>query len=614
MEEIIKINNKRIFQVIVLGSVLFFTFHFTENRSVYNTLFDGNVSNFDIQRVLLPLSWSKSVEFILMLMLTCYSGYFDTKHKVYERIFCGIGSFFLITGYSMYVTGSFFENFLVSENRGGVKESLYFIFLLVGGYYFCLVIYSFITKIIKRVLKNNVQKLSLPDKRGFLKDFFAISIAYLIVCIIRFPGGIGYDEYYQVEAFLADNITSAHWPPANSVFMGMIVRAGISIFGNKDAGYFLLCFIQSVIVAFSLAYSIKVMRKLGACCMYTNIVRALYIFSPTFFVWTTEGCKDSLFASLVLLFLSLGTEYLYFSRSLIYEILIGITGVLFSLTRKNGIIIIYMWTICLIVAIFKKKAIHRLFLVMICVIVINSAYNSIILPAFNIKPASIREALAIPFQQTARVASRYSDEATEDEIDAINRISDYEGMKNDYNPYNVDCVKDYYNENKEGLRGYFLTWIRQFFKYPLTYFDATIANSHGYFYPNVTQYNLSRDSFYSYDWVTEINRESTYEGCFILAKYCLAQYVFVWEYFPLLSMLTNSAVLFWLTIYMALYLMSRLKTMEKEMFLLVPSVVGMLICVAGPTFVNHGNRYALPVSWCTFLLIIICLRNKIKRN
>ncbi len=107
-----------LFKYIIICILVFFSYHFITTISVYESLFNGNYSIFDAQRTLLPLSITKSIEAGMICLAVYWSGIITKKIEMYEKAFSGFCSFILVAAYSMRATGSFFENLIVSENRG----------------------------------------------------------------------------------------------------------------------------------------------------------------------------------------------------------------------------------------------------------------------------------------------------------------------------------------------------------------------------------------------------------------------------------------------------------------------------------------------------------------
>lgn len=103
----------------------------------------------------------------------------------------------------------------------------------------------------------------------------------------------------------------------------------------------------------------------------------------------------------------------------------------------------------------------------------NIAYNHVFLPMMNIKPGSEREMFSVPFQQTARYVKEHSEEITTEEAEAIRGILDFDHLAELYNPEISDAVKWTYKDKADNSAklAYIKTWIKQFIKHPLTYFE-----------------------------------------------------------------------------------------------------------------------------------------------
>ena len=92
----------------------------------------------------------------------------------------------------------------------------------------------------------------------------------------------------------------------------------------------------------------------------------------------------------------------------------------------------------------------------------------------------------------------------------------------------------------------------------------------------------------------------------------LSDFILAFENFPLFYPVCNCAVQVWLALYLTMTAFFRCRA--RLLILLVPSVVSVLICVAGPTFFHNGLRYALPVIFANPFLFSICLQKLIPDN
>ena len=92
----------------------------------------------------------------------------------------------------------------------------------------------------------------------------------------------------------------------------------------------------------------------------------------------------------------------------------------------------------------------------------------------------------------------------------------------------------------------------------------------------------------------------------------LSDFILAFDNFPLFYPVCNGPVQVWLALYLALAALCQRRA--RLLILLVPSVVSVLICVAGPTFFHNGLRYALPVIFANPFLFSICLQKMIPDN
>lgn len=57
-------------------------------------------------------------------------------------------------------------------------------------------------------------------RHEFLLSFIFMLICWLPLALIRYPAGIDYDSYCQIEQFLGYQTMTSHWPPAASALIG----------------------------------------------------------------------------------------------------------------------------------------------------------------------------------------------------------------------------------------------------------------------------------------------------------------------------------------------------------------------------------------------------------
>ncbi len=230
--------------------------------------------------------------------------------------------------------------------------------------------------------------------------------------------------------------------------------------------------------------------------------------------------------------------------------------------------------------------------------VLNAGVQNLLLPALGIPSGSVAEALSVPFQQTARYVRDFPEDVTASEREAIAAVLDYDSLPELYDPDLSDPVKATYHGETGDLVRYFGVWFRQFFRHPGVYFEATLANSCGFYYPNARNLVFYSDTR-NYDRLIFHEPEALKP-----VKNRLFDYVALFESIPGLTLIGNAGFHTWLTAFFVLLMLSRRD--KRRLLLLLPSVLGILICVAGPTYTVNGVRYILPVIYSTPLLAGLC--------
>lgn len=468
--------------------------------------------------------------------------------------------------------------------------------------------------------KENVKKLEsfrlyrLFQDHPFRVSLFGILIAWLPYLLIHYPAGIEWDAYHQIMEIMGDLELSRHWPVASSAFFGYGVQLGSLIFGSNNAGIFFVAVIQSITCAACLAYSIYVLKEINISCVWRLVIVAIYALIPLFPRYLTAIVKDALFSAFVVAFVatltwimhqvSKGSQVTGRQRTLF-----GLFGFLMCCFRNNGIIIVVF---CLIIsgilAILPKGRAYKGIPLILCVVCLGFVGYGKVLDMLAIPKGSIGEAFSIPFQQTARYEVNYDDEVTSEEKEYINRVLDYEKIKTSYNAKLSDGVKSTLRTQSICEIGTYLAkaWFPQFLKHPGVYFEATFNNIEGFFYPFAQQ-----TPYHFYEYATEMGSPEYFEDFGALKPFkrgLKALVFFAEDYFPPTFVLSDCAVQMWFAMLLIVY---AYKWGKWKGLIAVPSLVGVLVCIAGPTFWNNGMRYALPVIYANiFLCSVICTWKK----
>ena len=528
-------------------------------------------------------------------------------------------AFFMIFGNSFMCVGS---TALIFKNIGYFLLSL---IMYIGYYYLFLVLISYLFRFLD---KNNFSEENKEKKDNkfvatFKKHPFLFSLCFIVICwlpyiISYYPIILSPDPSFQIRQFfgirtkyadyailLDENVVMTnHHPVTHTMLLGGCLKLGTMI-GNDNLGLFFYSIIQISVLASVLAFSIYYMQKMGLKTKYLIGVLLIYALVPMFPLYAMSGVKDVLFGAFIFL-------YFIFLHNLVktkcegYKwwnyLLIIILLILICLFRNNGIhVLILSLPFTLIIA---RKKWKQLLTVMVCVFGFYGVFDKVILPYYKITPGSIREVLSVPFQQTARLAKYHGNEFTEEEIAVIDKILGYDDLAERYDPELADPVKNEFNKyaTDEDLKKYFKVWFNGLIKHPGTYIEATMNNVYGFFCPEKTKWYV----YYNFDNRITENGFDYHYNSLETSRNILSEYAVAFPYIPGIGLISNIGFNVW--IIFTLFAYAIYKKLYKNILVLAPALILILVCVVGPA--NTYFRYALPFIFAMPFIIGVFLEKR----
>ena len=528
-------------------------------------------------------------------------------------------AFFMIFGNSFMCVGS---TALIFKNIGYFLLSL---IMYIGYYYLFLVLISYLFRFLD---KNNFSEENKEKKDNkfvatFKKHPFLFSLCFIVICwlpyiISYYPIILSPDPSFQIRQFfgirtkyadyailLDENVVMTnHHPVTHTMLLGGCLKLGTMI-GNDNLGLFFYSIIQISVLASVLAFSIYYLQKMGLKTKYLIGVLLIYALVPMFPLYAMSGVKDVLFGAFIFL-------YFIFLHNLVktkcegYKwwnyLLIIILLILICLFRNNGIhVLILSLPFTLIIA---RKKWKQLLTVMVCVFGFYGVFDKVILPYYKITPGSIREVLSVPFQQTARLAKYHGDEFTEEEIATIDKILGYDDLAERYDSELADPVKNEFNKyaTDEDLKKYFKVWFNGLIKHPGTYIEATMNNVYGFFYSEKTKWYV----YYNFDNRITENGFDYHYNSLETSRNILSEYAVAFPYIPGIGLISNIGFNVW--IIFTLFAYAIYKKLYKNILVLAPALILILVCVVGPA--NTYFRYALPFIFAMPFIIGVFLEKR----
>jgi len=549
---------------------------------------------------------------IYILIYKLYFNYYNENKKNKFIIISILFSLFILIGDTFNKTNSFKLMF----------NNIYIFFLTIirfSGYFllFNLLISKLYKFKINIKLKNKYLNF-LFNKYPFTGSIIIILICWLPYIISFYPAILSPDPSNQIKQFFGikthynesvimmdENVLiTNHHPVFHTVILGGCVKIGRMLYSD-NLGLFIYSIIQISILISTLASTLKYMKKLNTPIWFRLCILIIYSLVPVFPLYGMSAVKDVIFGCLIILYIIFIFDLIKYQNLSIKKYLyIGLLILGIMLFRNNGYHVILLSSPFIILS--NRKYLIKLLCLFLIPILIYKGYTNILLPRLHITEGSIREMLSIPFQQTARYVKYYENELSLDDKKIIDKILDISDLKDRYDPTFADKVKNNFNKytTDEDLKKYFNVWFKGLIKHPITYVEATLNNTFGYFYPNTYRWYI----YYNYDSRLKDSGFNYHYNNLDNLRNILSNYGILFPYIPILGLIVNIGFNTWLVIIIFSFIVKLKK--YKYLNYLIPSIILILVCIASP--VNTYFRYALPNVFA--MPIMICMYLNIRKE
>lgn len=441
--------------------------------------------------------------------------------------------------------------------------------------------------------------------------FMLLILCWLPVLLAVYPGFFVYDaqdEWVQV----ASRNFNTHHPLVHTLMLGGIICAVNKFTGSYNLGILCYIIIQMTIISCVFTHILSYMRRKGVSRIIRVLSLLYFCFFPVIVMFTLCSAKDALFtASLLMLLLSLlemctcGGDFFYSKRK---QAAFVLSAAAMILLRKNGIYAFVLLVPFLLI--FNKKNAKKLSLLILTALISFFIIDGGLTAFLHADGIEKQEMLTLPIQQLARTYKFNPEAFGPEDIAALREILPEEALAL-YRPKLSDPVKARFNNaaymaDKEK---YARLWLRIGLRKPLSYINAWLANSYGFWYPDtvidvysgntVFTFTYGDSSYFGYEvehpgvreskipWLDEFYRKLSLE----ISK----------EKIPLYSMLYSPGAMFWLFAFVLSFVLYR-----KKYHLAVPCLIVLFIwftVIIGPTYLP---RYVL-ILWYGLPLFVAML-------
>lgn len=446
-----------------------------------------------------------------------------------------------------------------------------------------------------------VQTPQMKERTANLLTFLFLLLCWLPVLLAVYPGFFVYDaqdEYLQV----ASRTFSTHHPLVHVLLLGGIICAVHKVTDSYNLGIACYTVFQMILVSGGFTFLLSYLRKKKVSKTLRFISMLYFGLFPVIVMFTLCSAKDALFSTALLLLLicllemNLNSDSFFTSKG--WLLLIGASATGMMLLRNNGL---YAFVFLIPFLAFYQKKYRKRVLIWAAISIAGCLLiNGGLRVAFQADDSENQEILTVPIQQLARTYKYEPEVFSEEDVKTLHEILPEEALVM-YNARLSDPVK--YRFRNDAFAAdkskYIKLWAKIGLKKPLSYINAWLMTSYGFWYPDtvinvyagnsVFTFTYKDSSYFGYEvelpgerdskipWLDEVYRRLSLE---------IEQ-----EKVPIVSMLFSPGGLFWLFAFVFSYMLYR-----KNYHILMPCIMVLavwLTVILGPTYLP---RYVL-IFW-----------------
>ena len=469
--------------------------------------------------------------------------------------------------------------------------------------------------------KRLAEHIKLPDapvkaaKYADVLTFFFLLLCWLPVLLAVYPGFFVYDaqeEWVQV----ASRTFTTHHPLVHVLMLGGIICAVHKFTDSYNLGIACYMIVQMMIVSGGFTYLLYYMRKKRVNRVIRMLSLFYFAFFPVIVMFTLCSAKDTLFTvallMLLLALLNMGSNTEEFLASKKQELFFVLSAAAMMLLRKNGVYAFMVMAVVLLI--YHKKNLKKMLILFAAAFLTYFLINVGLTAVLHAEGGENQEILTVPIQQLARTYKFNPEAFGPEDVAALHEILPEEALVL-YNPKLSDPVKIFFqNETFVADRSKYIgLWMRIGLKKPLSYINAWLVNSYGFWYPDtvidvytgntVFTFTYKDSSYFGYEveepgfrdskipWLDEAYRKLALE---------ISQ-----ERIPIYSMLYSPGGIFWGIAFVFAYVLYR-----KKYHLVIPYLMVILVWLTvllGPTYLP---RYVL-IFWFGLPLFVAMMMEEI---
>jgi hypothetical protein len=444
----------------------------------------------------------------------------------------------------------------------------------------------------------------------YLAAFICI-LCWLPYFLYEYPGVMTPDSINQYAQIIGAYQLNNHHSIVHTALIGMFYNIGVSVTGNAHTGLALYTIAQMIFMALAAGYVIRTLQKADIIMPVVLLTIGFYALMPYNGAYAVTIWKDIPFAGCMTIFAAALMRFLvrgsfatssdtvpklqiseYFTLLIPYVL----SGTLLCLLRTNGW---YVFVISIpFILIAYRKWLKVILPVHLTILALVLFVKYPVMHVYEIPQTDFVESLSIPVQQIARVIAE-GESITESEAVYIQQLMDLDKIPTAYQPACSDNIKNLIRQKgnaslESDKATFFKMWFSIGIEHPKTYFDAYVAQTNGYWYPDVDYEVGLADGIYANEF--GLSWQPIIRGNIIIK---IKELLFkLPKIIPLYGLLWSMGFLLWLILLLTA-LSLRMGKPASALVCLPFLLLIITLCIAAPVATEfryiYAAFYALPL-------------------
>ncbi|MFG6368753.1 MAG: hypothetical protein K1W16_10085 [Lachnospiraceae bacterium] len=444
----------------------------------------------------------------------------------------------------------------------------------------------------------------------YLAAFICI-LCWLPYFLYEYPGVMTPDSINQYAQIIGAYQLNNHHSIVHTALIGMFYNIGVSVTGNAHTGLALYTIAQMIFMALAAGYVIRTLQKADIIMPVVLLTIGFYALMPYNGAYAVTIWKDIPFAGCMTIFAAALMRFLvrgsfatssdtvpklqiseYFTLLIPYVL----SGTLLCLLRTNGW---YVFVISIpFILIAYRKWLKVILPVHLTILALVLFVKYPVMHVYEIPQTDFVESLSIPVQQIARVIAE-GKSITESEAVYIQQLMDLDQIPTAYQPACSDNIKNLIRQKgnaslESDKATFFKMWFSIGIEHPKTYFDAYVAQTNGYWYPDVDYEVGLADGIYANEF--GLSWQPIIRGNIIIK---IKELLFkLPKIIPLYGLLWSMGFLLWLILLLTA-LSLRMGKPASALVCLPFLLLIITLCIAAPVATEfryiYAAFYALPL-------------------